>query len=125
MLVINCYKNALELRIITGKHKGETVFLPRLKLISDEKKTGVKFSRRQFHIKVAFAITINKSQGQTLNHVGIYLKNNVFGHGQLYVALSRCGDPRAISVFLDTQITDESKIHRITKNIVFKEVFPQ
>ena len=34
-------------------------------------------------------MTINKAQGQTLNEVGIYLKQTSFSHGQLYVALSR------------------------------------
>jgi len=43
---------------------------------------------RQFLIKLAFAMTINKSQEQTLNYVGVYLPNPLFCHGQLYVAIS-------------------------------------
>jgi ATP-dependent exoDNAse (exonuclease V) alpha subunit len=45
--------------------------------------------RYQFPVAVAFALTINKAQGQSLDVVSIYLPQPVFGHGQLYVALSR------------------------------------
>jgi len=34
-------------------------------------------------------MTINKSQGQSVEHVGVDLRTPVFSHGQLYVALSR------------------------------------
>ncbi|DBA01462.1 TPA: hypothetical protein N0F65_005581 [Lagenidium giganteum] len=47
------------------------------------------FKRRQFPVRPAFAITINKFQGQTLAVVGLYLPQSVFAHGQLYVADSR------------------------------------
>jgi len=40
-------------------------------------------------VKLSFAITINKSQGQTIPNVEIYLPRHVFSHGKLYVALSR------------------------------------
>jgi hypothetical protein len=44
-------------------------------------------------------MTINKSQGQSLENVVVLLKTQVFAHGQLYVALSRVTNPANLSVF--------------------------
>ena len=44
----------------------------------------------QYPIKLAWAITIHKSQGQTFDKVIIDMGHGAFTHGQLYVALSRC-----------------------------------
>jgi hypothetical protein len=72
--------------------------------------------RRQFPIRVAFAITINKSQGQTLNNVGVYLLSPVYSHGQLYVAISRVTSTANINIFND-QGPDG-----YMQNVVYKEV---
>ncbi|CAG8765624.1 24283_t:CDS:1, partial [Gigaspora margarita] len=37
---------------------------------------------RQFPCQLAFAMSINRSQGQTMNHVGLYLSTPVFSHSQ-------------------------------------------
>jgi hypothetical protein len=63
-------------------------------------------------------MTINKSQGQSLNKIGIYLCEPVFGHGQPYVALSRATSPNALKIL----ITDTTKgCTNITKNVVFSD----
>ncbi|CAN0881279.1 ATP-dependent DNA helicase PIF1 [Linum grandiflorum] len=46
--------------------------------------TVVVIPRSQYPIRLCYAMTINKSQGQTLDKVGLFLPKPVFAHGQLY-----------------------------------------
>ncbi|XP_056685527.1 uncharacterized protein [Spinacia oleracea] len=55
-------------------------------------------NRKQFPIKLSFAMTINKSQGQTLSQVAVYLPRPCFSHGQLYVTLSRARQASQVTV---------------------------
>ena len=77
--------------------------------------------RKQFPIKLAFAMTINKSQGQTLSRVGVFLETPCFNHGQLYVALSRVGDPSHLKVF----VRHERNFAPRTVNHVYEPVIRQ
>lgn len=63
------YKAPLKLRVLTGPLQGEEVILPHLDLIPSDPTLPIKFSRRQFPIKISYAMTINKSQGQSLKNV--------------------------------------------------------
>ena len=77
--------------LMAGTHQGEEVLIPRIPLQSkDNAKIPCQFKRLQFTVKPAFAMTVNKSQGQSMKHVGTDLQSGeCFSHGQLYVALSR------------------------------------
>ena len=87
-------RHTLKCRILGGARHGNLALLPKLTFTpSDTVAAPCEFRRRPFPVRVAFALTINKSQGQTLDHVGVYLRSPIFAHGHLYVALSRCTDP--------------------------------
>ncbi|PIA30004.1 hypothetical protein AQUCO_05700004v1 [Aquilegia coerulea] len=61
----------IEARLLTGSHINDRVFIPRITLEPTDSETPFKMSRRQFPLQLAFAMTINKSQGQSVKIVGI------------------------------------------------------
>ena len=112
----------IEVQVASGPLHGQRVLLPRLRITpSDVDSWPFTLRRRQFPVRSAWAMTINKSQGQTFEKVGIYLPRPVFAHGHLYVALSRTGNPAAVRVFVPTSaIEDRDGVY--TRNVVYKEV---
>ncbi|KAG5556067.1 hypothetical protein RHGRI_006626 [Rhododendron griersonianum] len=118
-------KHVIIAQIAVGEHKGDFVFIPRIPLRpSDPKLYPVEFTRKQFPIRLCFAMTINKAQGQTLDIVGIDLHEPVFSHGQLYVALSRATASEKIKILIGPSDYEKNTLP-CTKNIVFPEILAE
>ena len=107
----------MEVELITGDHATHKVFVPRINNYPTEEQVAFKFTRRQFPVRLCFAMTINKSQGQTVKHVGLDLRRPVFTHGQFYVGVSRVTSRLNIKA-----IWEANKEEAKTKNIVYSEV---
>jgi ATP-dependent DNA helicase PIF1 len=101
--------HVIEATILTGCAKGEDVFIPRIPMVPTD--MPFEFKRLQFPVRLAFAMSINKAQGQSLKVAGINLETPCFSHGQLYVACSRVGTGKNLYVF-----APDAK----TKNIVYQ-----
>jgi ATP-dependent DNA helicase PIF1 len=114
---------------MTGTHRVKSVLIPRISLTLKNNKWSFVLQRRQYPIKICYSMAINKSQGQTLTSVGVYLHRPVFTHDQLYVAVSRVTSTvsRATSKNgLKILIEDENgNCTNEAKNVVYREVFSQ
>jgi hypothetical protein len=106
--------------ILTGPYKNQEVLIPKITLYHEgDSAVKVPFYRYQFPVGLAFSMTINKFQGQSMSRVSVVLKDQVFAHGQLYVALSRVKNVKELFV---TQVgTDPSLVNVVVKHIFNKK----
>ena len=118
LIVTQLLQRVIEAKIITGTRVSQKVFLPRIVLTHNDDTIPFTFKRKQFPIKLCYAMTINKSQGQSLKKIGVYLPQPIFGHGQLYVALSRATSPQGLKVLI---VSSSGHEKNTTKNIVYKD----
>jgi ATP-dependent DNA helicase PIF1 len=115
LIITGIYHWNITARIIAGDRKGVEHTIPRIPLETTDGQLSFTLRRVQFPIRLCFAMTINKSQGQSLKQVGVDLRVPAFSHGQLYVALSRVTDVAKLSI-LHAEGSDT------TDNVVFPEV---
>nr|KAJ0210227.1 hypothetical protein LSAT_V11C400191970 [Lactuca sativa] len=72
------------------------------KFIHTPSDLSFSFLGKQFPVKICYAMTINKIQGQSLRKISVYLAQPIFAHGQLYVAFSRATSPATIKIVIET-----------------------
>jgi len=101
LIVVKLMQHIIDAKIAIGPDKGRRVFIPRLNITpSDTERMHFTLRRRQFPLRLSFAMIINKAQGQTLQTMGVYLPKLVFCHEQLYVAFSRCNSRQGVRVLV-------------------------
>jgi len=119
-------QHIIDAKIAIGPDKGRRVFIPRLSITpSNTEKMPFTLRQRQFPLRPAFAMTINKAQGQTLQTVGVYLPKPIFCHGQFYVALSWCSSRRGVRVLVrggSRAALNGAPTDVYTSNVVYREV---
>lgn len=120
MILVDWTNSLLKCRILRedGNQDDHIVLIPRMSMRATGEDNPIPLKRRQFPVRLAFSMTINKSQGQSVKWVGLDLRSPVFSHGQLYVALSRCTHPNRVKA-----IFPEHEEGTSTINIVYREVF--
>nr|XP_042905037.1 uncharacterized protein LOC122270691 [Parasteatoda tepidariorum] len=104
----------IEAMIITGHSTGNSVLIPRIPIIASD--NPFQFKRLQFPVRFSFAMSINKSQRQSLKVVSLDLQKPCLSHGQLYVGCSRVGEEKNLYL-----LAPNGK----TRNIVYKEVLQE
>ncbi|GMF51298.1 unnamed protein product [Phytophthora fragariaefolia] len=88
----------------------------------DTREFPFRLRRKQFPVVPAFAMTINKAQGQTVQNLGLYLATPCFSHGQLYVALSRVPSRSKFKALIEyPELEEDDGVH--TDNIVYRQIF--
>lgn len=127
--IITITERLLTVKLLNGNN--EIVALPKIRF-SFRVNRGQSFEmvREQFPVRRAYAITFNKSQGQTLEKVILDLRSNLFAHGYLYVGLSRVFDCNNMYLYArkeDLYYSNhqhEAHINHgcIINNIVFKDI---
>ena len=66
---------------------------------------------KQFPIIVSFAMNINKNEGVSIKHVGLYLLKPIFGYEQFYAGLSRVKSPGVLKATFLATVTINPLIH--------------
>jgi len=116
--------------------KKKIVILPRIKF-KFRLKYGQSYQmiRTQFPLRLAYCMTYNKSQSQTLKKVLLDATEEPFAHGHLYVSLSRVTDANNIRLYIKKEqthewgefdpVTKQQKLIPVVKNVIYPKAILQ
>lgn len=84
---------------------------------------GVAVERVQFPVRLCFAVTVHRAQGQTVDRMCFDLRRHPFAHGHLYVGLSRVRKSADMLILTTDDRVDENGYAKVC-NVVFKSLLP-
>ena len=115
MEVVAINRYVISVKLLDARYGNDVHHIPRIKF---EAKVGdVPFTRVQFPLRLAYAITANKSQGQTLTgNIVLDLRRPSFAPGQLYVAFTRV--PNGANVTLLVPPRHDGLLHAVVQQKV-------
>eukprot|EP00111_Clytia_hemisphaerica_P007544 TCONS_00021908-protein len=123
LIIRNLQDNIIDAEILTGFHTGQRTLIPRITFCPNDTHLPFQLKRVQFPVRLSYAVTINKSQGQTYDKVGISLRRPCFSHGQLYVAFSRTRAFNCVKVQVCNSFKQGYVRRRcFTQNIVYPQI---
>ena len=124
LIIHNVYDHIIDAEVLAGSCKGKKVLIPKIKLAPSDSGLPFILQRTQFPVRLSYSMTINTSQGQTFNKLGLFLDySGFFPHGQLYVALSRTRSFDSVHIQIrQTTLQGNFQATVLTTNVVFEEV---
>ena len=100
-----------------------TIMIPKIPIHTKQDDFPFILKRIQWPVRIAYVMSMNKAQGQTFTKCGLLLPNSVFTHGQLYVGLSRCGEPKNLFIYVNQDEYSHLPNDKFyTRNVVYPEV---
>ena len=112
-ILVRSSVRVLDILIVTAPAAGKRKFIPRVSLDTKEGELPLIMQRRQFPVRWALCMTINKAQRQTSQHAVLYLPEDELSHGQLYMAASRA----RLSALLSTLSSENRLIFFFSPNL--------
>jgi hypothetical protein len=120
VMIVHVHKFSIVVRTIDDQRLHA---IPRILFKIRLPNAHVTIVRRQFPLRVAYAMTVHKCQGQTLNKVLLDVRKQPFSHGILYVACGRVKNEQSIMALVQDS-TYMHNNHALASNLVWRELLP-
>jgi ATP-dependent exoDNAse (exonuclease V) alpha subunit len=118
VIIKEIYKYSILVTTISSNPKN--FLIPRIKFRVKLRFGGFVLIRTQFPLRLAYAMTKNKSQGQSIPYTLNDIRNPPFSHGHLYVSMSRATDVDQVRFFCNEEQIVEGSI--VVENVVYDEM---